>query len=116
MMRDRNKPVILFCDDGSEKELATYWEICGHCRGDGTSSAYLGAFTGDEWREMDSDWQEDYLAGRFDRACESCGGSGKGRVGDWSRLSSEDAAVYEAQLQDDREYDAMCAAERRYGC
>lgn len=114
-MRRVDKPVILFCDDGSEIELPSKWEICGHCRGNGTSSSYLGAFTSDDWHDLDDEWREDYMAGRFDRACDACDGLGRVRVADYGRMTDEQRAAYEAQLQDDAEYAAMVAAERRMG-
>lgn len=48
--------------------------VCFACNGRGKSSAYLGAFTSDEWDEMGQDWQEDYISGTYDRRCEECEG------------------------------------------
>lgn len=54
------------------------WKICPRCEGEGKSSAYLGAYTAEEFQEaFDAEEQEDYIAGRYDGACEQCGGSGK---------------------------------------
>lgn len=58
--------------------MALKWEICDSCEGDGKSSAYLGSFTRDEFDEhFDAEEADDYFAGRYDRRCEDCDGSGK---------------------------------------
>jgi RecJ-like exonuclease len=104
-------------EEGSDdpRPLPFKWRICGHCEGSGKSSSYLGAYTASEWNEMDCDWQDDYMAGRFDRPCGDCDGSGKVKEVDFSKMSKADAKAYRAQERDDREYDAMVAAERRMG-
>ena len=73
------KIVTLFAENGDEMEvkLPAEWLICGQCDGEGKSSAYLGAFTSDEWHQQDEDFQRDYMAGEYDRPCAVCGGSGK---------------------------------------
>jgi hypothetical protein len=105
------------------------YAVCPDCEGHGTSSAHLGAFTSDEWDQMDYEWRDDYVAGRFDRACPTCNGK---RVvegchcgqplasssniwsgvyflsGCWNHLSEDD----QRQLDDD----AMSASELRAGC
>jgi len=53
------------------------WRICPRCDGEGQSSAYLGTYTADEMNEEGPEFQEDYIAGKYDRPCEECGGSGK---------------------------------------
>lgn len=53
------------------------WEICGYCEGWGHSSRHLGVITpSNDWDEEDF---ADYMAGKYDRDCTSCGGSGKVR-------------------------------------
>jgi hypothetical protein len=98
-----------YCDDGSEIKLPHKWEICSYCRGEGKSSAYLGAYTTEEWDQMDTDWQEDYIAGHFDRACEHCAG-GKVQVPDWSRMTKPQRKQWNAQCR----AEAECRAEERY--
>lgn len=97
------RPVILYCDD-EEIHMPTRWRICGQCEGRGTSSAYLGAFTRDDFEEEGPEFVEDYMAGRYDRACETCEGSGKvlevdrkkakamGLLERWDRQEADDAA------------------------
>jgi len=88
------------------------WQICSHCRGEGSSSAYLGAYTSDEWNQMDYEWQEDYIAGRFDRPCEHCEG-GKVRVPDMARMTPAQRKGWRDQERAEAEYEAECRAERR---
>lgn len=81
-------------EDGDEEiTLPTTWQICGTCRGNGTSSAYLGAFSQDDMAE-DPDFAEDYMAGQYDRSCDECDGEGKIKVVDVDRLSEADLALY----------------------
>jgi hypothetical protein len=106
------KTLTLYCDDGSEIELPHKWEICSHCRGDGKSSSHLGAFTSSEWNEMDIEWQELYIAGRFDQDCPHCEG-GKVKVPDWSRMTKAQRKKWNAQCRAEAEVYAEERAERR---
>lgn len=67
--------------DETEKtlDLAFTWEICSPCEGNGTSSAYLGAYTADDWDQMDDSFKDDFKSGALARECDCCGGSGKVR-------------------------------------
>jgi hypothetical protein len=103
-------PILYDGDD--EIVLPFKWTICSHCNGHGTSSAYLGAFTGDEMSEMDDEWREDYAAGRFDRRCDHCGGSGKIKVADTQRMTADQRKKYRAQQREDAETDAIERQER----
>lgn len=110
---------ILYLEDGTEVTLPTSWAICSHCRGNGTSSLYLGAITQSD-REPGGNWEDpdefaDYMEGKYDRACDTCSGSGKVRVVDIKRLSPEHLRLWEEQCNEEMEYQAMCAAERRMG-
>ena len=110
----RNQTITLFHADGTEEEesqLPGKWCICGHCDGRGTSSSYLGAFTASEWREQDDDFKEDYMAGHYDRPCDDCGGTGKVWGIAWERCTPEQQRA----LQEEIDYQAEVAAERRYG-
>lgn len=109
---------IEYTEDGDEvtHTLPHVWAICSHCRGEGKSSAYLGAFTADEMYEEGPEFMEDYMSGFYDRTCDECGGSGKVMEVDEDRCPPDLLAKYEAKLADDYEYEQMCAAERRMGC
>ncbi len=110
---------VLYCEDGSERELPTRWEVCPSCDGRGTTCRHVecdgGGFTSSEWAEQDADFREDYLAGRYDRACDECGGRTTVKIVDFDRLSPEDAKSYDEQLAADTYCRAEEYAERRAG-
>lgn len=100
---------VLMEKDGEEIEvmLPAEWEICDSCRGSGGSSAHLGAITSDEWhQEWDEDMRADYMAGRYDRPCGECNGTGKVLTIDHKRCTSADHKAAIAWLQDEAEADA----------
>jgi hypothetical protein len=109
------KTPILYCDDGSEIELPSQWSICSHCQGEGKSSAYLGAFTRSDMDEAGPEFFDDYMAGRYDRACDACDGAGKVRVVDWSKLTKEQKRAWNEQVRGDREDAAITRMERAMG-
>ena len=66
------------CDAENEEPRRAAWIICPECEGEGKSSAYLGAYTAEEFAEsFDADEAEEYFAGNYDRQCDCCGGTGK---------------------------------------
>lgn len=110
---------ILYNEDGSETQLPTRWVICAACNGHGKSSAYLGAITQGD-REPGGTWEDPddfarYMAGRYDRKCEPCNGSGKVEVVDSAKLDKTTCKAWRDQCRYDREYEAEVAAERRMG-
>jgi hypothetical protein len=107
----KQRELVLFNEDGTETVIPSKWEICGHCSGEGTSSAYLGAFTSDDWSQMDDEWKDDYIAGHFDRACEHCEG-GKVKVPDFSRMSKAVKKEWLAQERGRHEDDSISRMER----
>jgi DnaJ-class molecular chaperone len=108
------KTPTLYCDDDTKRELPFTWEICHACSGHGKSSAYLGAYTRDEMEEQGSEFIEDYCAGHYDRTCDNCGGSGKVKVADESRMSKADRKAYREQCDADHEIRALERAERLF--
>jgi hypothetical protein len=102
------KRVVVIDDEGDEHEvlLPARWEICCDCRGTGGSSAYLGAFTSEEWHEQDEDFKSDYIAGHYDRPCGSCGGSGKVLHIEIDRCVSEEQKGAVDYLQMEADIDA----------
>lgn len=92
------KDKIIYTDENDEPhELPTKFEVCHQCRGHGTSSAYLGAFTGSEWAEQDDEFKEDYIAGRYDRTCETCNGLRVMPYVDEARCDPELLKAYQEQ-------------------
>ena len=100
-----------------------HWVICGTCEGNGAHSRALGAFTMDEFNHsFDPDEQAEYFAGKYDRRCENCDGTGKVFVKDVDATHDPDnwecgcqacRDEYERGLAEDR---ALARAERRMGC
>jgi hypothetical protein len=104
----------VYDDEGEEIALPLKWEICGTCEGKGTSCAYLGAFTSDDFAN-DPDFAEDYMAGGYDRQCDECGGSGKVQHINYDALSSELRKRVDDAADDERAYRAEVEMERRMG-
>jgi hypothetical protein len=92
-------------DDESPElpELPFRWVICGTCRGHGTSSAYLGAFTADQMDELGPEFRREYAEGFYDRTCDACGGSGKRKQIDRRRCTTpalrEALAAHDAHIE-----------------
>ena len=88
--------IKLHLPDGGVRLLPYTWGICDTCRGHGTSSAYLGAFTAQEITE-DPDFAQDYFDGRYDRRCEDCKGTGKVQDLDHDACTEEEIALFQEQ-------------------
>lgn len=114
MHSSRDRVPTLYVDDeegSGEIALPFKWEICEHCEGHGTSSAYLGAFTREDIDDAGEEFMQDYMAGRFDRACEHCQG-GKVKVVDRSRVAADVLAQYDAQEAEAAECERITRQER----
>ena len=62
----------------NERNVASKWEICPSCCGDGKTSAHLGAFSSERFDdEFSYDEREAYFRGDYDKECGHCNGSGK---------------------------------------
>lgn len=105
---------FLCIGDDEEIELPFKWQICSSCDGHGKSSAYLGAYTSSEMDEAGPEFFDDYMAGRYDRPCEHCEG-GKVKVADYSQMTKKQISLYREQVREDREFAALCRAERAMG-
>lgn len=109
------KAAVLMVRDEADNPVSIpgSWVICHHCKGSGGSSAYLGAFSRDEFEEaFDYDEREAYFRGDYDRPCEFCGGSGKVVEVDVKRCSFAEkrALVWERRRA---RWDAEARAEAR---
>lgn len=97
--------IVLYRDGDSIEEqeihLPVKFEICSTCRGKGSSSSYLGAFTREDMDEMGEEFFEDYRRGNYDRACDECKGL---RVVEVVDRENCDPALLE-------EYDKQCQEE-----
>ncbi len=105
----------IYLEDGTEKKLPTKWCICGQCRGEGKSSAYLGAYTMDEMDQQGQDFIDDYFSGNYDRICETCKGAGKVQEVDFEVMSPSDRKLWEEQVWEIRQERAAHLAEIRAG-
>jgi RecJ-like exonuclease len=119
-MVNRMKAPVVYTENDEAVELPCKWEICCGCEGHGTDRGASvecdgGGFTSAEWAEQDEDFRADYLAGRYDRPCAACDGTGKVQVVDEDRCKPELLAAYRQQMADDAEIDAIHAAEQRMG-
>lgn len=106
--------VKVFDDDGVELPLPKKFEVCPTCKGHGTSSAYLGAFTSEDFAD-DPDFMERYLAGDYDRPCERCSGEGVVEVVDEEALTPELRRLYDEAVEGEIRYRQEVDMERRFG-
>lgn len=88
------------------------WSICSRCQGEGTSSAYLGAFTSEEFADaFDAEEREHYINGGYDRPCEQCNGTGKVTKQDTDAYAARRAEKYQEWLESGRpegSFDKWC--------
>lgn len=94
-------------------ELPARWVICGQCDGHGMSSAYLGAFTREDIEDQGPEFMEEYMNGGYDRPCETCKGTGKIRIIDEDRCTSELERKGLAHHLESQAIEAESEAERR---
>lgn len=100
--------------------LPTCWQICDTCHGEGTSTAYLGAYTQSDREEMGEEWfdfMDDVRRGVYDRNCEMCSGTGKQRLVDEEALQATPELYNRWNLWVDEAYEdyRVQQMERRMG-
>jgi len=116
--KGKAKKPTLQCEDGTEQELPTCWEVCDVCDGEGkyvNPSIDASGITAEQFAD-DPEFEESYFGGVYDVVCEHCGGKRVVKVADWDRMTNEQSAAYRQQLEDDAYYDAERMAEIRMGC
>jgi RecJ-like exonuclease len=99
------------------------WVICSECAGNASTSRHVecdgGGFTASEWNDQDDDFRQDYMAGVYDRPCDCCDGKGRIQIIDQKAVLGWRERIFltafKKQERDNREIDAMQAAERRMG-
>jgi DnaJ-class molecular chaperone len=112
----RNYFVETVLNDASEDveiHVPFEWVICDYCRGNGTHSKHLGAFTASEWDEQGFEFQEDYLAGNYDKTCEVCNGTGKVRSPRWEVMNEDERRWLQESYDANAQWKQEQEAERR---
>jgi hypothetical protein len=118
---ERDEAPILYVGlpDGSveERPLPTTWAVCDVCNGEGkhvNPSIDCGGLSAEDFAD-DPEFAEDYMRGAYDVTCNKCAGRTTIRAVDWDRLSAEDRALYEKQLDEEAADRAIERAERLMG-
>jgi hypothetical protein len=114
-------------DEGEEieYELPSKKEVCNRCQGYGThmnNSMGQHAYSQEEFNEVfhDDEDRRQYFTrgGIYDVTCEVCSGKNVIDVVDVTLLTEEERKIYQIYLDienDNAEFAAMCASERRMG-
>lgn len=95
-------------------ECSVEREVCSLCDGLGTvvnPEIDASGLTREDFDD-DPDFERDYHAGVFDITCPECRGN---KVVAVPKLPDAVRRVLTQLIEDDAEYDALCAAERRMG-
>ena len=107
---DQEEPAVM--------EIPFVWAVCGTCDGKGrhvNPNIDRQGLTREDFDE-DPDFAEDYFNGFYDQPCNQCGGS---RVEpELKPVTDAEKAHVEAwhkSIEDDYQYERMCAAERAMG-
>lgn len=116
-------------DEGCEHEheLPARREVCPRCEGYGTHlNPSIGehAYTREEFEESfhDPEDRAEYFkrGGIYDVTCERCKGERVIDVLDRAACTTDEQRaalkVYDRQQREDRDYQALCASEQRFGC
>jgi hypothetical protein len=124
--------VTLYREGGDVEETVSVpakWVICQACEGCATDRGRSvecdgGGFTASEWNDAcDEDpdcdgepgFARKYFSGYYDRPCEPCNGLGRVQVIDEDLADPAIVAELAQAANDDADYRALCAAERRMG-
>ena len=109
--------ICIYDDEGIERELPTFWEVCPVCRGKGNHvnpSIDCNGLTAEDFAE-DPDFAESYFRGDYDQVCNRCGGRTTVRVVDRDSCEAELLAAYDADEESRADMDAERLAEIRAG-
>jgi hypothetical protein len=109
------KVELFDADPMVEVELPSKFEVCARCAGCGVHDCWEGGMTGDELADQSPEFFDDYMAGMYSVKCTVYNGRRVVEVVD-RRLAPEHLLRrYDASERERLEYDALAAAERRYG-
>ena len=104
-------------DEGSSEEvtLPAKYEVCWRCRGEGVHDCWEGGMTSDEMHEQGPEFIDDYFSGVYDKRCTVCNGQRVVSVVDRDRLMPDMRARYDKHVQQEADWAAELAHERRMG-
>jgi RecJ-like exonuclease len=111
--------------DGEILSVPAKVAICSCCEGHGQveNPAFSNGFTSSEWNDLDDDFKEEYMSGRYDVQCQECKGTGRVLVPDVARLAFSHKRQLVIVRREQREetsairaINAEMAAERAFGC
>ena len=97
-------------------KLPTHKEVCSRCMGGGSVDLWEGGMTSSEMDEMGEDFLDDYLSGHYSKICPECDGQSVVDVVSEEYLSEETLRDWDEWWQNEYDYQAEIAAERRMGC
>ena len=111
-------PTITIRDaNGDDVQLPAKFSVCGRCDGRGThvNPGVDGNGLSREDFDADPDFEEDYFSGVYDVRCEACQGERVVAALDEARCTPAQIAQHATYWQDEADYAAEVAAERRWG-
>lgn len=106
--------------DETVHKLPAKYIVCPNCDGCGTDRGASvecdgGGFTSSEWADQDDDFKQDYLAGVYDKTYGYCDGKRVVLIPNRDQIEPALLDEIDEAEQDERDYRAMVAAERRMG-
>ena len=115
---EKHKTMYYILDeDEGEEGFPCRYEVCPRCEGEGkhvNPSIDGNGLTQSDFDE-DPQFREDYFSGMYDVTCYECHGNRVVPELDWSNISAVDADRLHSYLQEQADYEAMVASERRMG-
>lgn len=98
-----------------DRDYPAKYIVCPTCKGKGTTSLHLGAFTSEDMYELGPEFQEDYMSGMYDEPCPECAGRTTLLVVDFDSCTPVQSALANQYYQSEMRARQMEAAERRMG-
>jgi RecJ-like exonuclease len=117
-MNGGNKIPVHIDADGIEHKMPVKFEVCFLCDGHGkhvNPSIDAHGISGDDFA-ADPGFADEYFGGTYDVPCNECHGKRVIHVVDRDNCDSDLLAAYDAETQEQRDFEIMQEAERRMGC
>ena len=109
---------IVVESDEEDIKVLCKWEVCPTCDGNGAHvnpSIDCGGISSDDFYD-DPDFAEAYFGGAYDQTCNECDGRRVVPEVDEDRTDKAMVERYNDYIQEEYNYAAEVAAERRMGC